>query len=75
MVTGNTNAMLAQGLTLAAGLYGAYKGHQHQERMEGALDEQTDVLKEQLEVFRGEGEDNGSTDPDESRGTHVDERV
>ncbi len=60
--------MLAQGLTLAAGLYGAYKGHQHQERMESALDEQTGVLKEQLEVFRG-----GSADDGRSR--HVDEQV
>jgi hypothetical protein len=54
-------------------MYGAYKGHQHQERMESALNEQTDVLKEQLEVFRADGDETPS--PDESRGTHVDETV
>ncbi|MFO8154919.1 MAG: hypothetical protein ACQERR_05050 [Pseudomonadota bacterium] len=62
--------MLVQGLTLAAGMYGAYKGHQHQERMEGALNEQTDVLKEQLDIFRSE---KGGADP--RRGQNVDEQV
>lgn len=46
--------MLIGGLTFAAGVYGAYHGHKHQERMNNALDEQTEVLKEQLNVFRND---------------------
>ena len=59
--------MVVKGLTFLAGVYGAYKGHQHQERMQHALDEQTGVLKEQLEVIRS------GTGSDPRRGQTIDE--
>lgn len=69
------------GLSLAAGLYGAYRSHEVQERTLEALDDQTGVLKEQLRLTRqrtdaadGDNPKNGKdSSPDPRRGSRVDE--
>ncbi len=65
---------LIQGLTLGAGLFGAYKGHQSQERILEALDDQTGVMKEKLNLARGRAA-GGRGASDGIRGTQVDETV
>lgn len=63
---------LVNGLTIGAGLYGAYKGHQAQERILEALDDQTGVLKEKLKIARNRSGDGDAQSSGDHRGKYVD---
>lgn len=48
---------VVSGLGAAVGLFGAYQGHQAQQRAQDEREEQTELLREQIEVTREKRDD------------------
>lgn len=67
--------MIEKGLTALAGLYSAYSAGKHNSRVRASLEEQTGVLKEQLDVIRTSKDEPSSPANELGTGSQIDELV